>query len=150
MSQLKRWVRGRAQTHLHALDSRTPSYTKGGTQGCPLKTRHNLRVHPSGIASSHSCSVASKTINPHSSARGGERREGRARHPRGFYFGFNIYLNIYVHPPMCANMHRNETGRKCIQILKVVFMGGNILHSLFFFYFAVSMDCFYNWGRVEM
>lgn len=59
---------------------------------------------------------------------------------------------------MCANMHRNEIGRKRIT-LEAVFLGSKILDLfhflspykfLFPLFFAVSMYCLYNWGRVEM
>lgn len=56
-------------------------------------------------------------------------------------------------------MHRNEIGRKCIKTFEVVFLGSRILDSfhflspynfLFSLFSAMSMYCFYNWGRVEM
>lgn len=66
---------------------------------------------------------------------------------------------MYTYISVCANMHRNEIGRKCIKTFKVVFLGSKILDSfhflspynfLFSLFSAMSMYCFYKWGRVEM
>lgn len=65
--------------------------------------------------------------------------------------------------PMCANTHRNETGRKRSNMLKAVFLGRegldsshllsscNFLFSLSLsLFYTISMYCFYDWGWAEI